>query len=135
MEGPGSRCKRKPGVDEEQTLLPPWSLLQTLRGVPKAAPSLTFLRYLVAAPPHRGRTPGRLGGEHDMSSGVAAFSAPPGSLAPLQVQALGCGRTLTHTLTHARAELSVRIPVTLGRWQEVSGGEAAAGNQRLAPVR
>lgn len=70
-----------------------------------------------------------------MSSGVAAFSAPPGSLAPLQVQALGCGRTLTHTLTHARAELSVRIPVTLGRWQEVSGGEAAAGNQRLAPVR
>lgn len=57
--------------------------------------------------------------------------APLRSLAPLQAQALGCGRTLTH----AQAEFSVRIPVTLGHWQEVSGGEAAAGNQGLAPLR
>lgn len=38
MEGPGSRCKRKPGVDKEQTLLPPWSLLRTLQGGPQGSP-------------------------------------------------------------------------------------------------
>lgn len=41
----------------------------------------------------------------------------------------------TERYTHARAKFSVRIPVTLGRWQEVSGGEAAAGNPGLAPLR
>lgn len=66
-----------------------------------------------------------------MSPGVAATYGTPSLPAPLQVQALRCGRTLTH----AQAECSVHIPVMLGRWQEVSGGEAAAGNPGLAPLR
>ena len=81
---------------EEQTFVLPWSVHGGLsREAPKTASSLAFWRCLFATPLCIGRTLGRLAG------GRGCFCGTPGSLAPLQVQALGCGRSaLTHTHTH-----------------------------------
>lgn len=106
------------GVDEEQML--------GKAGGPRGSPFPGLHRAV------GGR--GRLSGERDMSPGVAAScgtprlpGTPPGAGSGVWVH--------THTRTHARAKFSVHIPVTLGRWQEVSDGKAAAGNPGLAPLR
>lgn len=63
MEGPGSPCKRRPGMAEEQTFVLPWSVHGGLsREAPKIAPSLAFWRCLLATPLCIGRTVGRLAG-------------------------------------------------------------------------